>query len=325
MVISDNKLINEIKNVYELNINSLLYTKEHVDERYVKSVKLLSTSKKIIISGVGKSGLIGRKIVATFSSIGFKTFFLHPVEALHGDIGLVESGDCAILISKSGTSEDIIRLIPYLKSRMVKIIAITGNDNSYLAVNADIVLDGSVSKEACPFNITPTTSTLVALAIGDALAISMMIYNNVSVIDFAKNHPLGQIGKNLTLKVRDVMHANDAKPSIKSSASFRDAIIEITNKGLGCVCVIDNDLKLKGIITDGDVRRVLQKYEDIRGLKVETIMTKNPVSIKPDVFLSEALSVMEQRDSQINVLPVTDTKNIYLGIIRIHDIVRSGL
>jgi arabinose-5-phosphate isomerase len=325
MALSEKELLAEVSRIFDLNISSLQLAKSNITIEYVKAVEILSSSRKIIVSGVGKSGLVAKKIAATLSSIGFKSFFLHPVEALHGDIGLVENGDCCILLSKSGTSEDIVRLVPYLKSRNVKLIAIVGNNNSYLAYNSDVIINGAVEKEACPYNITPTTSTLTALAIGDALAISLMLHNNITIAEFSKNHPLGQIGKNLTLKVKDLMHKNSALPTVKSNSHFRDAIIEISNKKLGCVCVIDDNQKLIGIITDGDVRRLLQKFDDIRNLKIEDVMTKVPISIGPDVFLNEALSIMEQRDSQINVLPVVDHINICVGVIRVHDIIRSGI
>ncbi|OGU10449.1 MAG: hypothetical protein A2X61_06205 [Ignavibacteria bacterium GWB2_35_12] len=325
MPLSEKELLSEVSRIFDLNISALNFAKSNITAEYAKAVEILSVSRKIIVTGVGKSGLVAKKIAATLSSIGFKSFFLHPVEALHGDIGLVENGDSCILLSKSGTSEDIVRLVPYLKSRNVKLIAIVGNHNSFLAYNSDVILNGTVEKEACPYNITPTTSTLTALAIGDALAISLMVNNNITITDFAKNHPLGQIGKNLTLKVKDLMHKDSALPIIKSNSSFKDAIIEISDKKLGCVCVIDSNLKLIGIITDGDVRRMLQKYDEIRNLKVEDIMTKEPITIGTDVFLNEALSIMEQRDSQINVLPVVDENRKCVGVIRVHDIIRSGI
>lgn len=325
MSLSEKELLLEVSRIFELNISALQLAKTKISIEYAKAVELLSTSGKIIVTGVGKSGLIAKKIAATFSSLGFKSFFLHPVEALHGDIGLVENGDCCILLSKSGTSEDIVRLVPYLKSRNVKLIAIVGNSSSFLAHNADIIIDGFVEKEACPYDITPTTSTLTALAIGDALAISMMIHNNITISDFAKNHPLGQIGKNLTLQIKDIMHKNSSLPLILSGSNFKDAIIEISNKRLGCVCVVDDKDKLLGIITDGDVRRMLQKFDDIRNLKVDELMTTNPIAISSDIFLNEALSIMEQRDSQINVLPVVDEQQKCIGVIRVHDIIRSGI
>ncbi len=325
MPLTEKELLAEVSRIFDLNISSLILAKSNITAEYAKAVGILSKSKKIIVTGVGKSGLVAKKIAATLSSIGFKSFFLHPVEALHGDIGLVENGDCCILLSKSGTSEDIIRLIPYLKSRNVKLIAIVGNSNSFLAYNSDVIINGAVEKEACPYNVTPTTSTLTALAIGDALAISLMIHNNIKITDFAKNHPLGQIGKNLTLKVKDLMHKGLALPIIKSKSLFKDSIIEISNKKLGCICVIDDNQKLIGIITDGDVRRMLQEFDDIRNLKVDDVMTKDPVTVGTDAFLNEALSIMEQRDSQINVLPVVDADKKCVGVIRVHDIIRSGI
>ncbi|MCL5991620.1 MAG: KpsF/GutQ family sugar-phosphate isomerase [Bacteroidetes bacterium] len=325
MPLTEKELLAEVSRIFDLNISSLILAKSNITAEYAKAVGILSKSKKIIVTGVGKSGLVAKKIAATLSSIGFKSFFLHPVEALHGDIGLVENGDCCILLSKSGTSEDIIRLIPYLKSRNVKLIAIVGNSNSFLAYNSDVIINGAVEKEACPYNVTPTTSTLTALAIGDALAISLMLHNNIKITDFAKNHPLGQIGKNLTLKVKDLMHKGLALPIIKSKSLFKDSIIEISNKKLGCICVIDDNQKLIGIITDGDVRRMLQEFDDIRNLKVDDVMTKDPVTVGTDAFLNEALSIMEQRDSQINVLPVVDADKKCVGVIRVHDIIRSGI
>lgn len=319
------KMLDEARRVISEEINALTKTVERLDSEFAAAIELILDSKKVVVTGVGKSGLIGRKIAATFSSIGKPAVFLNPVEALHGDIGLVESGDCVIMISKSGSTEEIIKLVPYLKGRKAKIISISGNKHSFLATNADASIDASVDYEACPLKITPTSSTTVAIALGDALASCYMLEKNITQIEFSRQHPLGQLGKNLTLQIKDIMHQNHNLPLVFIGSSFRDSIIENTNKGLGCVCVVDYQMKLMGIITDGDIRRALQKFDDIRDYKVDDIMTKSPVSINPDAYIGEALMVMENRKSQISVLPVVGSDSKCIGVVRIHDIIRSSL
>ncbi len=315
---------NIIESSFQIAIDALVNAKSKIDDKYESAVKTIVDGNKLIVSGVGKSGFIARKIAATFSSIGKKAFFLHPVEALHGDIGMVEDGDVAILLSKSGTTDDIVRLVPFLRSRNVKIIGITGKTNTYLANNSDIVLDGSVERESCPFDIAPTTSSLLALMIGDALAVGTMNYTGMEVKDFARNHPLGQIGRNITLRVKDIMHRGDALPQIKEKSRFKEAVLEITEKALGCVCILSDSGELKGLITDGDVRRAFEKIDDFKTLKVEEVMTKSPTKLDPEAFLVDALAVMENRKSQISVCPVVDENNICRGVLRLHDIILSG-
>lgn len=323
-VINKSELSKEIVRVFSEEIKSLQDALEKIDEHYSEAVELITNSHKVVLSGVGKSGLIARKIGATLSSIGVSSTFLHPVEALHGDIGLVQKDDVAILLSKSGSTEEIVRLVPYLKMRQCKIISIVGNMNSFLARISDIVLDGSVEKEACPFNLAPTSSSTLAMVIGDALAMAVMKSRNTSLEDFSRLHPLGQIGRNITVKVADVMHTDKNIPFINPQASFRDALIEISNKKLGCVCVVDGNRKLLGIITDGDVRRILHKNENLQGLITESVMTQNPIRINPEAYLHEALAVMENRNSEINVLPVVADSGEVLGIIRLHDIIKGA-
>jgi arabinose-5-phosphate isomerase len=318
-------ILEEINRVFEEEINSLNKVRSNLSSEYSDATQLISKANKLIISGIGKSGLIARKIAATFSSTGIPAIFMHPVEAMHGDLGIIQKNDVIILLSKSGSTADIVCLIPYLKKNQTKIIAIVGNTKSILARSADITIDASVEREACPFNLAPTSSTTVALAIGDALAMACMKINNINIETFSKLHPLGQIGRNISVQVKDIMHANSSLPFIGFDSSFKDAIIEISNKKLGCVLILDKESHLKGIITDGDVRRTLQKYDEINSLKASDLMTPNPVTINQDTFLSEALSLMEQRESQINVLPVVNEQNKCVGVIRIHDIIRSGL
>jgi arabinose-5-phosphate isomerase len=319
------EIINTGKKVLRDEINSINKVIDNIDISFFKSVCLLSEAKKIILTGIGKSGLIAQKIAATFSSLGFPSVFLHPVEALHGDIGIVQAGDVAILLSKSGSTEEIVKLLPYLKSRQCKTIALAGEANSYLAINSDNFINAEVESEACYLNLAPTNSTTVALAIGDALSVALSKYQDLKVEDFAKQHPLGQLGRNVTLQVKDVMHKGDKMPFIYNGDEFIKAIIEISAKKLGCVCIIDKDKKLCGLITDGDIRRTLMNNYDIRDLTVNDIMTKNPITINPEILLGEAISVMSNRESQISVLPVVDNNYHCIGVIRVHDIIRSGL
>jgi arabinose-5-phosphate isomerase len=325
MKISQESLIIEARRVFDEEIESLKKVQGRIDLNFASAVEKIVTARRVFISGIGKSGIIGRKIAATLASIGVPAVFLHPVEALHGDIGFVSRDDVIILLSKSGSTEEIVRLVPYLKSRSVYIISIIGKINSFLGNNSDLVLDAVVEREACTFNQIPTSSSTAALALGDALAVCSVMMRNLSLEEFARNHPLGQIGRNITLKVADVMHKNSGLPVVLIDSSFRESIIEISDKSLGCVCIVDIDGKLQGIITDGDVRRALQKLDDIRDLKAMDIMTKNPITVNQDMYLGEALALMENRSSQISVLPVTDSLNKCVGVIRIHDIIRSGL
>jgi arabinose-5-phosphate isomerase len=294
-----------------------------LDESFITACHEIKNASKVIISGVGKSGIVGKKIAATFSSVGIPSLFLHPVEALHGDLGIVNEEDVSILISKSGTTDELILLYPYLKKR-TNIIAITTNQESYLAKHSDIHLYIPLQKEACPIELAPTTSTTLTMALGDAIAASVMKMNNFSEVEFAFNHPLGQLGKNLTITVGDVMHKGNNIPLIEVNSSFRDALIVMTDKPLGCLCVVDNH-RLVGIVTDGDTRRALNRYESISEIQINDIMTSNPITVSSDTLVGRALSVMENRKSQINVLPVVDNQNRCVGIVRIHDLIKSGL
>lgn len=315
----------EGRRVVREEIDALQRTYEKLGESFSRSVDMMAISGKVIVSGIGKSGLIGRKIVATLVSTGKRAVFLHPVEALHGDIGIVEPGDCALLLSKSGNTTELIKLIPSLKTRQTGIIGILGTIDSPLAKLSDIVLDASVEREACPLNAAPMSSTTVALVLGDALAAALMKQHNFSVGQFASFHPLGQLGRNISLRVEDVMHKGEQLPVISPTASFRDAIAEITAKGLGCVCLIDENSTLVGIITDGDIRRALQQHNDITSLQAIDVQTRNPVTVSPSALVGEALSLMENRQHQISVLPVVADNGTCVGVVRVHDIVRIGI
>ncbi|MEJ7617624.1 MAG: KpsF/GutQ family sugar-phosphate isomerase [Pyrinomonadaceae bacterium] len=282
---------------------------------------------KIVLLGVGKSGIIAQKIAATMTSTGTAAVYLHPSDALHGGLGLVNGDDVVLALSNSGETDELIVIIPYLRSRGVAIIAVVGNSRSTLARQADAVLYAAVDQEACPLNLAPTTSTTVALAIGDALAMTLMRCKGLTPEMFAINHPAGRLGKRLTLRVADLMHGGRDNPVILSKATWLEVIRAISNGGLGAVSVVDGEQRLLGIITDGDLRRALENCRpvDYDSLQCETIMTKEPVKVTAEVLAYDALRIMEDRPSQISVLPVVDDAGRSIGLIRVHDIVRSGL
>jgi arabinose-5-phosphate isomerase len=284
---------------------------------------------KIIVLGVGKSGIIAQKIAATMTSSGTAAIHLHLSDALHGGLGIVASGDAILMLSNSGETDELVELLPYLKRKEAPLIAIVGKLNSTIAQRADAVLDASVDQEACPLNLAPTTSTTVALAIGDALAMTLMRARGLTESEFASNHPAGQLGKRLTLRVSDLMHSGHKNPTIAVDAAWMEIISTISHFGLGAVNVVDSDGKLAGIITDGDLRRSLQRIGpgeiSFANIKCDELMTRDPIVTNPDMLAFEALRLMEDRPSQINVLPVVDGDRRCIGLIRLHDIVRSGL
>src|SRR2546423_1026627 len=299
-------------------------------EEIDRVIALLADCKgKIVLLGVGKSGIIAQKIAATMISSGTAAVHLHPSDALHGGLGIVTAEDVVLMLSNSGETDELLQLLPYLKRRKVPLVAIVGNLKSTIAQRADAVLDASVDQEACPLNLAPTTSTTVALAIGDALAMTLMRAKGLTENDFASNHPAGQLGKRLTLRVADLMHRGPENPTIAADAAWMEIISTITHFGLGAVNVIDGEGKLAGIITDGDLRRSLQRIRPCEigfgNLKCDDLMTTNPIVTNPETLAFDALRLMEDRPSQINVLPVVDGDKKCVGLIRLHDIVRSGL
>lgn len=287
---------------------------------------LLKPDKKVVLMGIGKSGLISQKIAATLCSTGTPAIFLHAVEALHGDLGVYCPGDPTILISKSGSTAELVRLVPILREFHSPLIGLLGNLNSPLGNLVDYKLDVSVIKEADPLGIVPTTSTTVALAMGDALAAALMHARGFKSDDFARFHPSGQLGRNLNLKVKDVMHPLTQVAALKAETPLKIAVIALSEYPLGGACVLDEAQKLIGFITDGDIRRALTHHDDIRLLTVGDIMTVNPVCTYPDVSLADAVVQMENRTRQIAVLPVTSEDNtVCLGLIRLHDVYQPHL
>lgn len=321
----ENLSVEFIKDLFDTEIDSLILAKTKIGDNFIEAAQLVAQANKVILSGIGKSGLIARKIAATLSSYNISGVFLHPVEALHGDIGIIQANDVVILISKSGSTEEIVRLVPFIKSRNAKIISIVNNPNSFLAYNSDVVLESAITSEACLFGIAPTSSTTVTLVIGDVISVAAAKLKNITIKDFSKTHPLGSIGKQITLQVKDSMHRWDKLAIVSPHTTLRETIIEISQKGLGCAVVINENKKLAGFITDGDIRRALQRNEEIKNLTASDIMTKNPITITQNEYLDVALSIMENRQSQINSLVVLDENSDVVGVIRLHDIVRSGI
>jgi len=293
-----------------------------LDGNITEAVELiLAHSGKVIVSGLGKSGHVGHKIVATLCSTGTPAVFLHPSEAVHGDLGIYSPGDPTILISKNGTTAELLRLIPILRQFQSPLIGIIGNLHSALAEQVDIILDASVESEADPNNLAPTSSSTVAMALGDALAVTLMLARDFTPEDFARYHPGGQLGRNLLLQVQDVMHCGDAVAWVSAKDSLREIVIKMTELPLGAACVVENDGSLAGLITDGDLRRALRVHDDIRGLRAADVMTARPITISCNALLRDALHLMEERPRQISVLPVLDEQGqLCMGLIRLHDI-----
>jgi len=279
---------------------------------------------KVVITGMGKSGLIGQKIASTFSSTGTPAFFLHPAEGIHGDLGILSRNDIVIAISNSGETEEVAKIIPIIKRLGIKLIAITGSTKSTLAKVADIIIDVGVKEEACPLNLVPTASTTAALALGDALAVSLLDKRGFREEDFALIHPGGMLGRKLILRVEDVMHAGDKMPIVKSDTGMKEILIEMTSKRFGITGVVNNKGELIGVITDGDLRRSLEMHPDIMKKKASEIMTSGPKKIEKSALAVKALKFME--DYAITCLFVYDNgkEHVPVGVLHLHDLLRVG-
>lgn len=289
-----------------------------------RAIELLrSCSGKVIVTGVGKSGAIAEKIAQTLTSTGTTAVFVHPSDAIHGGLGVISGDDIVIALSNSGETDEILAVLPYIQQRASGLIAVVGNVRSTLAGKADAVLDASVDKEACPLNLAPTASTTVALAIGDAIAMALMYAKGLTAEDFAANHPAGQLGKRLTLTVEALMQPS---PNVSPDATWLDVVKAISNHSLGAVNVVDANSHLLGIVTDGDLRRTIERTQpdSLSLLSAENMMTPSPITASPDMLAYDALRLMEDRPSQISVLPVVNN-GICVGLLRLHDVVRSGL
>lgn len=292
-----------------------------LDAAFDRAIDLLAAQRgKVLVTGIGKSGIVAQKIAATLCSVGQPAVFLHPVEALHGDLGLYTPGDPTIVLSRSGNTEELLRLVGQLGALASPVIGILGVPRSALGAQMDVVLDASVRAEADPHNLAPTSSAVVALALGDALAIALMQRRGFTPEEFARNHPAGQLGRNLLLQVRDVMHPMGAVASCAPDTPLRQVVIEMTTRNLGAACVLEAG-RLIGLVTDGDVRRALQKFDDIRAITARDVMTARPAAIEPATSVHAALRLMEDRPSQISVLPVVEgASGVCVGLVRLHDL-----
>ncbi len=316
----------KVVEILRIEADSITNAADKLDAASVeKALDILATCNgKVVVTGVGKSGVIAQKIAQTLTSTGTMAVFLQPSDALHGGLGVVANDDVVIALSNSGETDELLAILPSIRARGCRVISIVGNKDSTLAAQSDALLDASVDKEACPLNLAPTASTTVALAIGDALAMTLMESKGHSQTDFALNHPAGRLGKRLTLSVRDLMHES---PNVSPDASWLDVVKAISKSALGAVNVIDQHSKLLGIVTDGDLRRTIERTspDSLSSLSAESMMTASPITAAPDMLAFDALKLMEERASQISVLPVVDGDRTCIGLLRLHDIVRSGL
>ncbi len=295
-----------------------------INKEFSKAVKLiLDCHGRVIVTGMGKSGIIGKKIAATLTSTGISAIFLHAAEGIHGDLGLVQRDDVVIAITKSGETDEVYQLIPLFRRLGVPIITLTGNTRSPVAEKSDVVLDVSVDEEACPNNLIPTSSTTAALVMGDALAIALLDKRGFSAQDFALLHPGGNLGRKLLLKVKDVMHTGDDIPIVNQKASMKEIILMMTSKRFGTTTVVDDNKRLVGIFTDGDLRRLIERTEDIFGLEAKDVMTKNPKIMNAEELAAKALNQMENH--KITCLIVVDKKRKPIGIVHMHDLLKAGV
>ena len=314
------------RNVLIGEAEQMISAADRISDKIVEACELINNhSGKIVISGMGKSGLIAQKIAATLCSIGNKAVFLHPAEAVHGDLGIYAPGDPTILISKSGATDEILRLLPILKEFKSPLIGILGNMNSVLSNEVDLAIDASVSSEVDPLGIVPTASTTLTLAIGDALTAVLMSHKNFKREDFAKLHPAGDLGRRLKLRVKDIMQRIEKVAVVAPDDKLRSVVIKMTENPQGAALVLDDEGLLLGIVTEGDLRRSLADNIDIDNSKAKEVMSQKPITIKVGSLLSEVLSVMENRESQISVLPVVSDELKCVGLIRIHDIYQTQL
>lgn len=319
------EIIKQAKNIIKIEADAVGALVDRIDERFVEAIEIMySCTGKVVVTGMGKSGTIGKKIAATLASTGTPALFLNSAEGSHGDLGMVSKGDVVLAISNSGETAEILNMLPTLKRLDIKIISLTGNLDSVLAKRADVSIDVSVKEEACPMGLAPTASTTAALAMGDTLAITLLNKRGFSEEDFAVFHPGGNLGRKLLLTVEDLMHAGDTIPVVQMDTLMKDAIMEISSKRFGITAVTNDDSRLQGVITDGDLRRGLEKWgADFFSLKAADSMTHSPKTIQKDILAAKAVSIMEKYS--ITVLMVADSENNIEGIIHLHDLLKAGI
>ena len=318
--------LNLAKDLIRKEISALEFLHARIGPEFERAVLCLNEMRgKVIATGLGKSGIIAGKISATLSSTGTPSIFIHPVEAMHGDLGVIQRGDLGLFLSNSGETVEVLQFLQMFKRLGLKTIAVVGRVHSSLARDCDICLDASVESEACPLNLAPTSSTTVAMVLGDALAGCVLTLRGFSPEDFSKLHPSGALGRRLLFRVKDIMHSGEDLPVVMSGTPMRDALVTLTGKAMGAVLIVSSRGRLLGIFTDGDLRRAVQKHENLLDIEIDELMVKNPVVIEESRMAAEALNLMENRPSQISVLPVLNRDNKVVGIIRVHDLVRAGL
>ena len=310
--------------VIETELSAIDALKPRINDDFASACQLLLDCKgRVVVTGMGKSGHIGGKIAATLASTGTPAFFVHPGEASHGDLGMITDKDVVLALSNSGETNELLTIVPIIKRLAVPLISMTGNAQSTLAQQADINIDIAVEKEACPLGLAPTSSTTVTLVMGDALAVACLDARGFTAKDFALSHPGGSLGRRLLLHVADIMHTGDDIPRVTENASLRDALLEMTRKKLGMTAIVDDNNKMLGIFTDGDLRRALDKNIDIHSASINDVMTKNCKTIKQNILAAEALKIME--DKKINAIVVVDDENTLIGAINMHDLLRAGV
>lgn len=321
---TNNHYLDEARSVLTIEANALLYLATKLNEQFILAIDtILSSTGRVVVIGMGKSGHIGGKIAATLASTGTPAFFVHPGEAAHGDLGMIVGGDIVIAISYSGESDEIIHILPALKRKGIKVIAITGRDESTLANAADIHINSEIKNEACPLGLAPTTSTTAALALGDAIAVVLLNAHKFTSDDFALSHPAGSLGKKLLTHVCDLMHTGKDLPSIPMGTKLQDALIMMSEKGLGLTAVVDQNNHLQGIFTDGDLRRLFHTVTNLTDIVVDDVMGKKPQTIVESKLATEALHVMEQK--QISALLVVNNDQQLIGVLHMHDLLKAGI
>jgi arabinose-5-phosphate isomerase len=319
-------VVDEARRVLKIEAQSILDLSERVDEHFTKAVELLCHCKgKVVLMGMGKSGLVGRKIASTFASTGTPAFFLHPAEGVNGDFGMLTKEDVVIAISNSGETRELLDVLPLIKRYGNRLIALTGNMNSSLAKAGDVFLNIHVKEEACPLGLAPTASTTATLALGDALAVVLMVKKGFDEKDFALLHPGGTLGKRLLLKVEDLMHVGKAFPTVTEKTLMKDVIFEITSKRLGVTAVCNGEGHLMGVITDGDLRRALEKFDDLLDRKASDVMTRNPKWIEKDALAAKAVQRMEEYSITSLFVFNQSGEKVPVGIIHLHDLLKAGV
>ncbi len=312
------------RQVLDIEADALRALAGRLDHAFVDAVQLMLACRgRVVVSGMGKSGHVGSKIAATLASTGTPAFFMHPGEASHGDLGMITHDDVVLALSNSGESSELVSIVPLIKRRGARLVAMTVNPGSTLARQADAHLDAGVAKEACPLNLAPTASTTAALALGDALAVALLEARGFSADDFARTHPGGALGRRLLVRVRDVMHAGDALPRVGLDATLKEALFEMTRKGLGMTAVVDAAGRVAGLFTDGDLRRTLEHPFDLQQAKIAELMTRNPKTIRADELAAAAVERMETL--KINGLLAVDADNALVGALNMHDLLRAGV